>query len=217
MPNLVNVALLAIEFIVVLVFLKESHKSTVPLTGEPNSEQQPQSQEGETLVHHALLSESEEAEPLLPQEPQEQRNSKSFDSFGFITTDIILIIITSALAHFGSSAYNKLLIDFLSSPPPAGRNLSPKETGYVWSGTALVGMIFQGFAFIKISKKLGYARLYTLTLLLLVVSWVYTPFIGIGGSNLWIALAIGLTLRKIPDIVNFTCYLLLVQSLFRRK
>ena len=122
----------------------------------------------------------------------------------------VLIIITSAVAHFSSSAYNKLLIDFLSSPFPVGRNLSAKETGYVWSGTAFASMVFQGLAFLRIAKMCGYARFYSITLILLSISWVYTPFIGINGSYLWIELAIGLTFRRMFDIANFTCYLLLV-------
>lgn len=210
LTNLVVSGLVMIEFIVALLFLEESQKSYRSTKTHDQSSlewiPEPPGAPTDDL-------EPQETDALLVNKSQE--NSRTCcGTFNFVTSDLILIIATSGIAHFSSSAYNKLLIDFLSSPLPVGRNLSAKEIGYVWSGTALVSMAFQGIAFSRIAKRFGYARFYSITLILLAISWVYTPFIGINGSHLWSGLAIGLTFRKIVDIANFTCYLLLV-FLFR--
>jgi len=132
-------------------------------------------------------------------------------SFNFLSVDLVIIIATSAISHFCNSAYNKLLIDFLSSPFPVGRNLSAKEIGYVWSGTALVCIVAQALAFTKVARRCGYARFYSITFAVLTLSWLYTPFIGLnaGAAGLWIQLILGLILRKITDISSFACWLLL--------
>src|SRR5579871_6813844 len=158
-----------VEFIVALLFLEESHKSYLFAKTHDQS--------GLEWISEPLNSPADDLEPqetdtLLVNKSQGNPRTRS-GIFSFVTTDLILIIATSAIAHFSSSAYNKLLIDFMSSPLPVGRNLSTKEIGYVWSGTALVSMAFQGIAFSRIAKRFGYARFYSVTLILLAVSWVY--------------------------------------------
>jgi len=205
-------SLLAFEFLVVLLFMTESHSTSHNRGPVP-------SQEGWNLFRrtqrtnssgHEDENDDESGALLETQTPVIDRINTH--SFNFLSVDLVIIIGTSAISHFCGSAYNKLLIDFLSSPFPAGRDLSAKETGYVWSGTALVCIIVQALAFTKVAKQCGYARFYSITLAVLTLSWLYTPFIGLnaGTAGLWIQLILGLILRKIADISNFTCWLLLV-------
>jgi hypothetical protein len=219
---LVVCSLLAVECIVVFVFLKESHNApnTPPIQrslsqwapwrlfyggGKPVTEEPSSPRHSEEDYH--------ETDAMIePVSPDNNTSPPASSCLKNLSIDLVLIIGTTAITQFCASAYNKLLIDFLSSPPPVGRDLPPKESGYVWSGTALVSIAFQGLAFAKLAQLFGYARCYRMGLLLLSFSWIYTPFIGLTGGRvaLWIELALGLTLRKVADITVFTCSLLLV-------
>jgi len=205
--------LLICEFIIVLLFLDESYTTEGTPSGQwilrelrrlsnlwtrrpTGSSENQDPDETSTLLEH-------EAEPPVP-----QSSTFSFDTFSML---LIIIIGTSAISHFCSSAYNKLLIDLLSSPPPVGFELSAKEIGYVWSTTAMCSIIVQFLLFTKISNSFGYAKLYTATLFVLSASWFFTPFVGGPGSTgFWVQLVLSLSLRKIVDISSFACYLLLV-------
>jgi len=212
LPNLVVSCLLAVEFFVILVFMKESHASH-------NGGHSVARQEGWSLFRrpeqaHPSHHEDEnnpESTALLGTETAPVSVGVNTHGFNFMSFDLVIIIATSAISHFCNSAYNKLLIDFLSSPFPVGRNLSAKEIGYVWSGTALVCIVAQALAFTKVARRCGYARFYSITFAVLTLSWLYTPFIGLnaGAAGLWIQLILGLILRKITDISSFACWLLL--------
>jgi hypothetical protein len=145
----------------------------------------------------------DEAEPPVP-----ESSTFSMNVFSFV---LVLVIVTSALSHFSSSAYTKLFIDLLSSPPPVGVGMSAKEIGYVSALTSCCSIIVQFFVFTKISYLFGYAKLYNATLFILSVSWFYTPFVATSSfGGLWFRLIL---LRKIADISSTACYLLLERSL----
>jgi len=215
LPNIVISSLLVAEFLLILLFTKESHTTLSDDLGRTairsrglfrRTQQAPASSRDDGDDDDQVA----ETATLLPSQPGPAQIN--VHGFNFLTVDLVIIIGTSAISHFCASAYNKLLIDFLSSPFPIGRNLSAKETGYVWSGTALMCIVVQALAFTKIAKLCGHARFYSLTMAVLTISWLYTPFIGLhsGTAGLWIQLSLGVTLRKIADISNFTCWLLLV-------
>ena len=233
LPNLVVSVLLAVEFIVVFLFLDETHhtplnppvqwwhslralwqlfygrRPPIEPSGSPSH-----SGEDYQNGHNSRREGGDDHESRLIQDVPDDDPISTTDTYGFSANSLTLslVIATAAITQFCASAYNKLLIDFLNSPLPAGRDLPPKESGYVWSGTALVSIAFQGLAFAKISGLLGYSRCYCIGLLILSFSWFYTPFIGLNGGSvvLWTQLALGLTLRKVADITVFACAMVLV-------
>jgi hypothetical protein len=156
-------SLLAVECIVVLLFLKESH---IP----PNS----------TLVQPPRLfsdAKSPAKDSSLPRDGREKGdetdamiapvsdggNASPPTSSGLknLFIEFFPTIGITGITFFCASANNQLLIGGVNE--------------YVWSGTTLVSIAFQGLAFAKLAQLFGYVGYYRMGLLLHLFSWVYTP------------------------------------------
>jgi hypothetical protein len=211
----VIVALLAIELTLVMLFLEESHHCRdSPLSlfsalqkwrnrcRHPTQSSRDPSN-GELGPDTPLLfNPNDTSQALIP----------NTSIFGLLSPNLVLIIGTNAINELCAAAYNRLLIVFLSSPLPAGRELSAKEIGYVFSSTSLVGVIIQSLSFTTVERKFGFTACYRASLLFFSFACFYTPFIGVGDGpiGMWTQLVGGLSLGPYANLLASTCSLLLV-------
>jgi len=212
LPNLVVGGLLAIECIVVLLFLQESHAGRLAASPSAAALRVWRWYRYETVRFGPEQQAAGETAPLVDH-PSNISGSLFSDIYHAQGFNFSLIMCTYAINQFCNSAHNKLLVLFFSSPEPLGRALSPKNIGYAVSGCALASMIIHSCCFSTAARKFGIVQCYRASLLAFSISFFYSPFFGLYGGRLalWIQLAVGLTFRLLPNLVATTCSLLLVR------
>ncbi|CAZ79526.1 unnamed protein product [Tuber melanosporum] len=137
-----------------------------------------------------------------------------------LTPPIIVFLITYAIFNLSNTSYNSLYPIFLSSPPPTGRGLSPKELGLSLSFAGVVTIIFELLLFGPLQSHLGNLWGYRFALAGFVAAFCATPFVGyIDPANerstkawLWIELCSILLLKTVAAVVGLTCALLLITN-----
>jgi Major Facilitator Superfamily len=143
------------------------------------------------------------------------------------TRDTILLLVTYLIFQLSNTAFNALYPIFSSSPPPTGRDLSPKEIGLSQSFAGLIMILFQVGIFSQLREKMGNRWTYRASIGLFVLAFFMVPFVGykddkpffgIGGERggkiwLWIELGIVLLIKTVASVGGLTSALLLVSVL----
>ena len=137
-----------------------------------------------------------------------------------LTPPIVIFLITYAIFNLSNVSYNSLYPIFVSSPPPIGRGLSPKEIGFSLSFVGVVSIIFQLLLFGPLLARLGNLWGYRLALGGFVAAFWATPFVGYidsaDGQSAkilpWIELYSVLLLKTVAAVVGLTCAMLLITN-----
>lgn len=136
-----------------------------------------------------------------------------------ITPRIVILLITYGIFNLSNASYNSLYPIFVSSEPPAGRGLSPKEIGLSLAFVGATTIAFQLLLFGPFQERAGNQWGYRLALLGFTVAFWAMPFVGYyDGSNpsskfwLWVELGSILFLKTISTIVGLTCAMLLITN-----
>ena len=137
-----------------------------------------------------------------------------------LTPPIVVFLITYAIFNLSNVSYNSLYPIFVSSPPPIGRGLSPKEIGFSLSFVGVVSIIFQLLLFGPLLARLGNLWGYRLALGGFVAAFWATPFVGYidsaDGQSAkilpWIELYSVLLLKTVAAVVGLTCAMLLITN-----
>jgi len=226
LPNLVVVTLLAIEFVVVLLFLKESHHGAVNIPRNLptilaalrrrlwrwfTSNQSPtilEPEEGTVSAQVPLLGDPASHSQIVVLETTIIR---------VLSVNIILIIGTLAVNELCAAGYNKLLLLLLSSLKPTGLALTTNEIAYAFSATSVASILIQSLCFTTVERRFGFTQCYRASLLLSGFCCFYTPFIRLasGPVSLWVLLIGGVSLGFLANLLASTCSLLLVLFLWR--
>jgi len=126
-----------------------------------------------------------------------------------------LIIAPGAIEQATAQAYIQLLMYFLCSPPPTGPGFSSTQYSWLSAGTAVSPMVLVYFLFAKMAERFGYVVLYRVSFVILAVTWFCIPTLTMGVNDgriqsTMVLLCFIWTLRRISDLVCFTCRLTLV-------
>ncbi|PWW79100.1 MFS general substrate transporter [Tuber magnatum] len=137
-----------------------------------------------------------------------------------LTPPIVIFLITYAIFNLSNISYNSLYPIFISSPPPTGRGLSPKELGLSLSFVGIVTIIFQLLSFGPLQSRLGNLWGYRFAFAGFAASFWTMPFVGYTdpanerGTKmwLWIELYSVLLLKAVAAVAGLTCAMLLITN-----
>jgi hypothetical protein len=219
LPNLLGAGLLALDFTIVLLFLKESHER-----GTTRRIERATYRVWDIFMklwRFAIGSPSPPQSPRLERQPL-LRNRSSLASITnvpvrtLLTPNILLIVGTFGLFSLCIVAYNQLFPIFLSSERPVGRGMTPEEIGYALGGAALASIAMQAILFTSIERTFGFTSCYRAGLLAFSTAFFLTPFVGLRGGQLglWFQLVGVLILKTLANVLGLTCAMLLVPILF---
>lgn len=136
-----------------------------------------------------------------------------------ITPRIVILLITYGIFNLSNASYNSLYPIFVSSEPPTGRGLSPKEIGLSLAFVGATTIAFQLLLFGPFQERVGNQWGYRLSLLGFTAAFWAMPLVGYyDGSNpsskfwLWVELGSILFLKTISTIVGLSCVMLLITN-----
>jgi hypothetical protein len=222
LPNLVAAGLLAVDFMLVLLFLKESHER-----GTARLERATQRLWDNIVALWCFAIGNTQSPPSTPTTERERRpllrSRSSVASITkvpmrtLLTRNILLIVGTFGLFSLCIVAYYQLFPIFLSSDPPVGRGLAPDEIGYALSGASLASIAVQALLFTWLERLFGFTWCYRAGLAAFSVAFFLTPFVGVTGGRvgLWVQLVGVLILKTLANVLGLTCAMLLVRPHLR--
>jgi hypothetical protein len=213
LPNLLSAGLLALDFSIVALFLKESHER-----GTARRLELVTHKAWKTISNLWRFAIGKQPEPSHPERQPLLRNQSSLSQITqtplatLLTGNIILIVVTFALFSLSIVAYNQLFPIFLSSDKPVGRGMDPSEIGYALGGAALTSIAMQATLFTTIERQFGLTWCYKLGLLVFSIAFFLTPFVGVhsGKFALWVELVGVLIVKTLANVLGLTCAMLLV-------
>ena len=143
------------------------------------------------------------------------------DSKQVITRGIILLLATYLIFQLCNVSFNSLYPIFASSPPPTGRDLSPRVIGLSLAFAGVVTIIFQLGVFGKFQESLGNRGTYRATFAGFAVAFLVMPWVGYkdgfsatslsrGQLLLWAEIALVLMVKTVAAVGGLTSALLLV-------
>lgn len=151
--------------------------------------------------------------PLFP----EVSSPPSYKSI--ITPEIAILLITYAIFNLSNVSYNSLYPIFVSSEPPTGRGLSPKEIGLSLAFVGAITIVFQVLLFGPFQERAGNQWGYRFALLGFTAAFWAMPFVGYyvrsdPSSKFWLWVELGsiLFLKTLSAIVGLTCAMLLITN-----
>jgi hypothetical protein len=207
--------LLGLDFLLVLLFLKESHER-----GTGRRIEVATYRFWDKLIklwRFAVGSSSPPNSPRLERQPL-LRNRSSLASITnvpvstLLTPNILLIVGTFGLFSLCMVAYNQLFPIFLSSDQPVGRGMFPEEIGYALGGAALASIAMQAVLFTSIERAFGFTWCYRAALIGFSTAFFLTPFVGLTGGRvaLWFQIVGVLIVKTLASVLGLTCAMLLV-------
>lgn len=151
---------------------------------------------------------------LLPEAP----THLSYRSL--LTTPTIIFLLTYAIFSLSNVSYNSLYPIYVSSPPPTGRGLSPKDIGLSLSFVGIATISLQLILFGPLETRLGNLRVYRFAIGAFVVAFWAMPFVGYvdpkhresSKALLWVELCSILFLKTVASVVGLTCAMLLTTN-----
>jgi len=210
-----SATLLGLDFLLVLLFLKESHER-----GTGRRLEVATYRFWDKLIklwRFAIGSNSPPNSPRLERQPL-LRNRSSLASLTnvpvstLLTPNILLIVGTFGLFSLCLVAYNQLFPIFLSSDRPVGRGMFPEEIGYALGGAALASIAMQAVLFTSIERAFGFTWCYRTALIGFSTAFFLTPFVGLTGGRvgLWFQIVGVLIVKTLASVLGLTCAMLLV-------
>ncbi|KAL7266231.1 hypothetical protein RUND412_011231 [Rhizina undulata] len=145
--------------------------------------------------------------------------SKPVSYRSILNPQICIILATYGIFSLSNVSYNSLYPIFMSSPPPIGRGVSPKEIGLSLGYTGAITVTFQAVLFGPLERRLGICRAYRLSLVGLTIAFLTIPFVGYYNpskpdSKLWLWTEVGsiLLIKTLATVVGLTCAMLLITN-----
>ena len=196
-PNLFSAAILIIDMICTMFFLRESLECAqdMPPLGKrvgnlftwmwqfTSSHRPTYLRASKTNGQHEqspLLSEDEDAEhdsdpnhPALIPDTQPKLKVREV-----LNRDTVLLLATFFIFQLSNISYNSLYPVFASSQPPTGRGLTPEEIGLSLAFAGAITIIFQVGVFGRLREKIGNKVTYRTSLAGFVIAFLLMPFVG---------------------------------------
>lgn len=136
-----------------------------------------------------------------------------------ITPEIAILLITYSIFNLSNISFNSLYPIFVSSEPPTGRGLFPKEIGLSLAFVGTVSIVFQLLLFGPMQERLGNHWGYRLGLFGFTIAFWAMPFVGYyddhdPSSKFWLWAELGgvLFLKTLSTVIGLTCAMLLITN-----
>ncbi|KAF2639186.1 MFS general substrate transporter [Massarina eburnea CBS 473.64] len=211
LPNLFAAVVLAIDFVVCMVFLEESleeAKSLPPLgkrvenlfawLWQFSTSSRPTYLRRLVNKNKRRHSRSSRLEGV-PEEDEDPVSDADSDSSPpalfpdcsgeslakgeICNRDTILLLITYFIFQLANISYNSLYPIFAEELPPTGRDLSPEAVGLSLGFAGGVTILFQIGIYGKLREKIGNKMTYRVSLAFFVVAFLLMPWVGYKDSN----------------------------------
>ena len=230
-PNLVAAALLVVELIVTMFFLKESMeelKEVPPLGARVGNlfvwlwEMTGMSRRPQRKFHrnkHGHIRHSAATTPMS--ETNEPGFFVTSNETGKITMrdvvnkDTLLVLVCFSTFQLANIAYTALYPIFAQARQPTGRDLSPEEIGLSLAFAAIVTIVFQVGIFGKLRDKLGNKMSFRVGLGGFILAFLLTPWVGYkeyGKVLVWTELGVVLIIKTVATVGGLTSALLLITN-----
>ncbi|TKA28778.1 hypothetical protein B0A54_15968 [Friedmanniomyces endolithicus] len=95
-----------------------------------------------------------------------------------LNRDTLLLLATFFIFQLANISYNSLYPVFGQSPPPTGRSLTPEEIGLTLAFAGAISIIWQVGLFGRLREKMGNKMTYRVSLAGFVIAFVLMPFVG---------------------------------------
>ncbi|KAK0277998.1 hypothetical protein LTS00_013983 [Friedmanniomyces endolithicus] len=95
-----------------------------------------------------------------------------------LNRDTLLLLATFFIFQLANISYNSLYPVFGQSPPPTGRSLTPEEIGLTLAFAGAISIIWQVGLFGRLREKMGNKMTYRVSLAGFVLAFVLMPFVG---------------------------------------
>lgn len=201
-PNLVSAAVLAVDFILAMVFLEESLEEAkeLPPLGKrigslfsrlwqfssltrPSYMRTHSPGQNRRGLNGAIDGCADGADGASVSDSQHSAptfftNNETLSKKAIFNRDTILLLTTFLIFQLSNISYNSLYPIFAQAKPPTGRNLSPEEIGISLAFAGAVTIVFQIGLFGKLREKIGNKTTYRVSLGGFVVSFVLMPWVG---------------------------------------
>lgn len=240
-PNLFAAGVLALDFIVTVIFLKESldisDRELPPLKKRIGSlfswiwQFSSSSHNPSYIRNHRP---SKHRRPI----PQEDSDNEDGDTASAVSheqetlpysavfnRDTVLLLASYLIFQLSNVSYNSLYPIFSEARPPTGRSLSTTEIGSSLAFAGLITIIFQVGIFGKLRERMGNKSTYRAGLLGFVIAFCLMPWIGYkdgkdgthpetraGKVWLGIELAVVLIVKTVAAVGGLTSALLLITN-----
>ncbi|KAI9887889.1 MAG: hypothetical protein M1823_000277 [Watsoniomyces obsoletus] len=143
-----------------------------------------------------------------------------------LTRDTILLLVTYLIFQLCNVSFNSLYPIFASSPPPTGRDLSPRFIGFSLAFAGVVTILFQIGVYSRFRDGLGNRATYRVAFAGFTLAFLMMPFVGYkhsvsagslpshwqGRIWLWVELALILLVKTISSVGGLTSALLLITN-----
>ncbi|RPB27660.1 MFS general substrate transporter [Terfezia boudieri ATCC MYA-4762] len=153
---------------------------------------------------------------LFPRSRSLSRNSAEEEFKEIILTPSILLLLAAYFVfNLSNITFSSLYPIFVSTSPPTGRGLSPREIGLTLSFTGVAAILFQICAGIgtNITDKIGNKNGFQLAMVGMVASFFLMPLTWSEGKWLMYGSISGvLLIKSIANVLGFTSALILVTN-----
>ena len=129
---------------------------------------------------------------------------------------------TYLIFQLSNISYNSLYPIFGQAAPPRGRDLSPREIGFLLAFASAATIVFQLGFFGRLRERLGNRVTYRGCMAVMAVAFIMTPWVGYKDSKngdggistgkawLWVELGFVLLVKSLAAVGCLTSFLLLV-------
>ncbi|KAF8442771.1 major facilitator superfamily domain-containing protein [Terfezia claveryi] len=155
---------------------------------------------------------------LFPRSRSLSRNSAAIEEEFkeiILTPSILLLLAAYFVFNLSNITFSSLYPIFVSTSPPTGRGLSPREIGLTLSFTGLAAILFQICAGIgtNITDKVGNKNGFQVAMVGMVASFFLMPLTWSEGKWLMYGSISGvLLIKSIANVLGFTCALIMVTN-----
>ena len=254
-PNLLSAAVLIADMIITMIFLEESleeardlpplgkrvgnlftwawqfasssrpsylrirrsnRKRSIHIDGDATNEENYEEDSDSDSASQTSIPE------MLPHNTTDLTHSQIFNR------DTLLLMATYLIFQLSNISYNSLYPIFGQAAPPRGRDLSPREIGFLLAFASAATIVFQLGFFGRLRERLGNRITYRGCMAVMAVAFIMTPWVGYKDSKngdggistgkawLWVELGFVLLVKSLAAVGCLTSFLLLVSvSLLR--
>jgi MFS family permease len=209
LPNLFSAAVLAIDLVVCMLFLEESHNEAkdLPPIGKRLGNLfawmwQFTSSSRPTYVRRLFGKRKDRHIPDINGTEEEDDEDDASDISGesaptlfphtngevlsrkeILNRDTVLLLITYFIFQLANISYNSLYPIFAEELPPTGRGLKPEAVGLSLSFAGAITIVFQVGIFGRLRNKMGNKVAYRVSLALFVAAFILMPWVGYKNSD----------------------------------
>lgn len=205
-PNLFSAAVLLVDLVLTMLFLKESLECAqdLPPIGKrlesifawlwqftssrnPTYLRRKRKQDRQTHRYHQIPNGEESVDGSSSVHTADEddstpplfpTNDENIRKSDVFTRDTILLLVTFLISQLANVSYNSLYPIFGQAAPPVGRDLKPQEIGISLAFAGAVTIIFQVGIFGRLREKIGNKITYRVGFAGFVVSFLLMPWVG---------------------------------------